>query len=371
MRLASLLRFLLVFTFLACNSSSASSASSASSSSRSSVSALASSSPAAAPLTGKLANAPFSPSVVLLLRDADGVHLAFYQTRTNRERWRCEEPLGDLAASLEARAHGDWVIGAPVETPLADWTLGDGARAPEGTVRVTIDKRDADAFTFSGTIDVESADGSSSLSGPFTGEYCPTKVVEREHPEPLAGVAWTDGALDASTIPTTPIASVLAGVPSPIAKVALRSIRSASGLEDELVFYRDAVADPCGSREGGSWLTSYDASTGKIKSRHGPKVRADYFAVALTKPAAAGDTFAALKSRAARDADRVRAVSLYVFEPDGFRATVYDRYFSLAITFDAVDATHATGRIALALPDAGKSMLAGAFDAVKCPPSDE
>ena len=60
-----------------------------------------------------------------------------------------------------------------------------------------------------------------------------------------------------------------------------------------------------------------------------------------------------------------------VFEDDGYRSWRYAQYFSAALHFDDVDAEHVTGSVYLALPDSGKSMLAGAFDAKRCPSSEE
>lgn len=316
---------------------------------------------------GKLAGAPFQPTVALMLRDSEGVQLGFYQLIKSRERWRCEEPLGDTLSKLEVRANADWVVGAPIEIPLSDWSIGDGSRsAREGTVVVTVTRRDPETFTLSGTLEVKSADGSSSLSGPFEGEYCPTKIVARDAPAPLLGAAWTDRAFSPGDLPTAPLTSIFGGVPSPIALATIRTVRGAAGEEEELVFYREPVPDPCMARESGGWLTSY-APTGAIASRIGAKVRKDYFVVTLGRAPSRGDSFVGFASSSGKDTSQIRSAGLHVFEPDGYRSSVYDQYFSAALAFDAADSTHASGRVYVALPDRGKSMLVGAFDARRCP----
>lgn len=323
--------------------------------------------------SGTLAGAPFAPTVAMMLRDSDGVQLGFYQLHKNRERWLCEEPLGDTASKLEVRSAVDWVLGVAVETPLSQWSVGDGSKpATDGTVSVTVAKRDEKTFTMSGTLEVKSADGSSAFRGPFEGEYCPTKLVERAPPTSTGGVDWTDQPFAADRIPSTPITSALAGAPAAIHEVVIRTVRGRTGLEEELVFYRDKLADPCMPREDGGWLTSYGPS-GAIASRKGAKVRADYFVVYLAKPPTKGDTPTGLVSSAMkRDlAAGVRSASLHVFEPDGYRSFIYDQYFSATLSFDDVSDAHAAGRIYLALPDKGRSMLVGAFDARRCPPSKD
>lgn len=323
--------------------------------------------------TGKLVGAPFAPTVVMMLRDSDGLQLGFYQLQKKRERWRCEEPLGDTASKLEVRSASDWVLGAPVETPLSDWSVGDGSRpATDGTVTVTVTRRDAKAFTMSGTIEVKSPDGASAFSGPFEGEYCPTEVALRPNPAPIGGADWTDQAFATDKLPSTPITSAFAGTPTPIADVVIRTVRGHRGPEEELVFYRDKLPDPCMPREDGGWLTSY-TDTGAIASRKGAKTRADYFVVYLAKPPAKGDALVGVVSSAAKKEPSagVLSASLHVFEPDGYRSWIYDQYFSAALAFDDVDATRARGRIYLALPDKGRSMLVGAFDAKRCAASEE
>ena len=173
-------------------------------------------------------------------------------------------------------------------------------------------------------------------------------------------------------IPTTPITSALAGAPAAISQVVIRTVRGRSGPEEELVFYRDKIPDPCMPREDGGWLTSY-APSGAIASRRGAKVRADYFVVYLAKAPAKGDAPVGVVSSAAKQdpAAGVRSASLHVFEDDGYRSFIYDQYFSAALSFDDVDGAHAAGRIYLALPDEGRSMLVGAFDAKRCPASND
>lgn len=292
----------------------------------------------------------------MLQRDARSFTLGFYAVRTGRERWRCEEPIGDLAAKLELTADGDWVVGAPIEVPLSEWRVATEA-APAGTVTVTVNARDERAFTFSGTIDVRSADGSSALRGPFVGEYCPTKAIARAHPEPLAGVAWTDAPIASDALPSTPIAAVFAGSPSTVAHVVLR--------DRDLVFYREDLPDPCDEPESGGWVTSYD-DAGAIRSRTGARSRVDYVDVALVDAPIVGRTIRGSKPFAEHDANAIRAASLHLFEADGYRSFTYEQRFTAALQFDTVDDVRATGRIVLALGDSGRSMIVGRFDAKRC-----
>ena len=66
--------------------------------------------------------------------------------------------------------------------------------------------------------------------------------------------------------------------------------------------------------------------------------------------------------------DQILDAALRVFGPDGWRAWMYSQYFSAALAWDQVDDKQASARVYLALPDSGKSLLAGSFTATRCPP---
>ena len=63
--------------------------------------------------------------------------------------------------------------------------------------------------------------------------------------------------------------------------------------------------------------------------------------------------------------------AINLFEPDGARAWRYAQYFSAALAVDGVTDAEVRARVGLSLPDQGKSALAGAFTAKRCPPEKD
>jgi hypothetical protein len=223
-----------------------------------------------------------------------------------------------------------------------------------GKAKIEITKRDAAAFRMEGTIDLVSEDGKWKLSGPFSGEYCPTKVVPRESPEPLLGRAWTLDAVDPAKLVAEPIQAIVAGTPAAIQLVTLRETKKHDGKPiHQVVFYTQPRKDPCAERPyGGGGALAQEPN--------------DSFAIDLESAPTKGATFAARFTSDAEKTGPVDGADLRVFEPDGYRSWIYSQYFSVALAFDELDDKTAKGRVFLAIPDNGKSMLVGAFTAIRC-----
>ena len=321
---------------------------------------------------GKLVGKAFAPDVVLLLESSDGATLGFYQRtaeKQKRERWRCEEPLGDLDLKLVASKHvADWKSGEAIEIPLEDWSATGASfnQKTPGKGTVTLTKKDAAHFRVEGSIEIASTDGSWDLKGPFEGDYCPMKGVARENPEPLAGVPWSLDAFAPDKLPKSPIAAIIDGNPAHIAHATYRRRKYLDKDVSELAFFEDAPPDPCAERPRGGWLTSYGAD-GHITSRDGAKFRDDSFAILFTDEPKAGAVVSGFNNGSKTDAKQIADVNLEIFEKDGYRSGSYDQYFSTTIAIDAIDEKSVQGRIYAAVPDSGKSMIVGAFSAVRCP----
>jgi hypothetical protein len=322
---------------------------------------------------GTVAGKAFTPDVVILNEASAGAKLGFYQRkdeRKKRERWRCEEPLIDADTEVTAyRKADDWKPGSKVEIPLEDFGITgvDFGAKPKGKAIITIAKRDAATFRVEGSIELSSDDGAFKLSGPFAGDYCPMKGVARETPEPLAGMAWSLDPMSPDKVVKTPIASIIAGEPAPIAHVTVRERKRLDKLVTEIVFFRDMPPDACSERPAGGWMTTYK-DDGRIAMRDGPKFRDDSFAIYLAAAPKAGDKIAGMKNGSKEDAKDIVDADLQAFEADGYRSWSYAQYFSAALVVDEADDKAMKGRVYLALPDIGKSELAGAFSAVRCPP---
>jgi hypothetical protein len=324
---------------------------------------------------GTIAGKPFAPTHVLLVETSDGGKLGFYAAseQAAHDRFRCEEPMGSDSAFELTKYHrtADWIVGQTLESDLDAWsaTSVDGSTPPKGTARVTLSVKDPKSFKVAGKIEIK-GDGWD-FTGPFAGEYCPTKAVERAKPEPLAGMEWTMAPVDPAKLPTTPLAAVVAGAPASIAHVTLRQVPYHDGsVRQRLIFYAGKPPDPCAPRPEGGHGRVY--SFGKLVKVDKPAFQIDSFSIDLVAPPAAGATLAGnYHHEHGEKKDQIIDADLQVFEPDGYRSWQYSQYYSAAMAIDAVTDTEVKARVYLALPDQGKSMLAGAFTATRCPPQTE
>ena len=309
--------------------------------------------------SGTVQGIAFAPDLVRLEETSDGTILEFVKLQADRrERVRCEGT--DLAAERELQVYLAKEI---VETGKGETEIGlfSGTDIPfnnpvPGKATIELTKRDAATFRMEGTIEIASDDGKWKLSGPFSGEYCPTKVVPRESPDPLLGQAWTLDAVDPTKLPSEPIQAIVAGSPVPIELVTMRDAKKYDGKAlVRLVFYTRKREDPCAERPYGGG--------GSLASEPN-----DSFSIDLELPPTKGGTVAARHTGDVEKTGPIDGADLRVFEPDGYRSWIYSQYFSTALAFDELDDKLATGRVFLALPDSGKSMLVGAFTATRCPP---
>jgi hypothetical protein len=319
---------------------------------------------------GTIGGKTFAPDTVLLLENSDGAKLVFSQREPKRERWRCEEPLGDTKLEVSLyRAIPDWVPSRAVEAELRDFgTSGfDSSESPAGTARIVLSKKDPGEFALAGSIELASSDGTWKLAGEFVGEYCPTKAVERETPAPLSGMPWGLGAVAADALPRDQLAAVIAGHPSPIAHVTVRDVERDGQRRTELVFFAESPPEPCAARPAGGGLTTY-ADDGSIASRDVAPFRIDSFRIELAGTLAAGDRLSGTYDGSDADARaQIADADLGVFEPDGYRRWKYWQYYSAARAVDQLTNQRRYARVYLALPDDGRSMLVGAFEAKRCP----
>ena len=320
---------------------------------------------------GTVAGKPFAPTHVLLLEGSDGAKLGLYavSARERDNRQRCEEPMGndsEFEITLY-RPIADWQVGKPVDSELGSWSATgvDWNARPKGTAKVTLTVKDAKTFKMAGTIEL-AGDGWK-LSGPFDGEYCPTKVFARETPEPVNGMAWTLDPVDPAKLPTTPLQAIVAGTPTKLAHVTARPVQRHDGPRHELVFLAGAPAEPCAERPRGGRLDVY--SGGKLVSREQAASRIDSFSIDLAAEPAAGAALAGNYHHEHGDRrQQITSADLQAFEPDGTRSWTYGQYFSAALAIDEVTDKELRGRVYLALPDQGKSTVVGAFTATRCPP---
>jgi hypothetical protein len=325
--------------------------------------------PHAAP-KGTLGGRSFAPDVVMLIENSDGAKLLFSQRSPKRERWRCEEPLGDSEVEISIyRNIPDWTTAQPVDAVLTDFggtSIGSGSNPP-GKARITLTKKDAATFTLAGKLELASDDGTWKLAGDFVGEYCPTKGVERESPEPLSGMPWGLTAVSADAVPKEPLAAFIAGKSTRIAHVNAREVLHDGLRRTELIFFAEMPPDPCSPRPERTGLTSF-ADDGSIASRDVEPFRIDTLRIELADAPTAGARLAGLVNGNDPDArTQITDADLHVFETDGYRAWRYWQYFSAALAVDEVTDASIKARVYLALPDDGKSMLVGAFEAKRCP----
>jgi hypothetical protein len=192
------------------------------------------------------------------------------------------------------------------------------------------------------------------------------KGIARENPEPLAGVPWSLDAFAPDKLPKSPVAAIIDGNPAHIAHATFRRRKYLDKDVSDLAFFEDAPPDPCAERPRGGWLTSYGAD-GHITSRDGAKFRDDSFALLFTDEPKAGAVISGFNNGSKTDSKQIADVNLEMFEKDGYRSGAYDQYFSTTIAIDAIDDKSVQGRIYAAVPDSGKSMIVGAFSAVRCP----
>lgn len=317
---------------------------------------------AAAPVhvapSGSVQGVAFTPDTVRLEETSDGTILEFTTLKPDRrDRVRCSGTEMSAERELQVYLTDAIVESGKGEQELASFSGTDipFANPVAGMAKIEISKRDAATFRMEGTIEIASADGTWKFSGPFAGEYCPTKVVPRESAE-LLGQAWTLAAVDPATLVDAPIDANIAGLPAEIAAVTLRETKDYEGkLLHQLVFYTQPRADPCAERPYGGG--------GSLASEPN-----DSFAIDLALAPTKGSTFAGHFDGSADVRDSVVGADLRVFEPDGYRSWIYSQYFSVALAFDDLDERAAKGRVFLALPDSGKSMLVGRFEATRCSP---
>jgi hypothetical protein len=326
--------------------------------------------------SGTIAGKPFAPTVVLLLDNSDGGKLGFYAAtdRELRDRQRCEEPMGS-ASTFELEKYepiADWQVGKAITSEAGGWgaTGVDWNAKPKATAKVTLSKRDPASFTVAGTIEI-AGDGWN-LTGPFQGEYCPTKAVKRaDKPAPLAGQPWTMAPVAATAPPKTPLEAIAAGTPAKIAHVTLREVPYHDGTKRQrFVFYTAMPPEPCMTRPEGGHLRVY--SHDELVTADKPPLQIDSFSLDLTALPVAGAALTGnYHHQHGEKRDQIIDADLQVFEPDGFRGWRYSQYYSAALAVDGVTDTEVQARIVLSLPDDGKSMLAGSFTAKRCPAQTE
>ncbi len=322
--------------------------------------------------SGTIGGKPFKPTVVLLLDNSDGGKLAFLalDEEDARDRRRCEdEPMPEFELTKYHKIE-EWQVGKPVESELGDWgaTGVDWNAKPKGTAKVTLSKKDPRTFELAGTIEIK-GDGWD-FSGPFTGEYCPTKSIERpEPPPPMAGTEWTLAPVAVDKAPAAPLQAIIAGqAAAPITHVSVREVGYHDGTRRQrLVFWASQPPDPCSPPPSGGHGRIY--SFGKLVKVEGPEFQIDYFTLDLKDPPAAGAALVGnYHHQHGEKKDQILDAALHVFEPDGWRGWMYSQYFSAALAWDKVDDKQASARVYLAVPDSGKSILAGSFTATRCPP---
>jgi hypothetical protein len=307
--------------------------------------------------SGTVQGVAFAPDTVRLEETSDGSILEFAELRADRkDRVRCQgtemsaerELQVYLAEEIVRTGKGEMEIGAFSGTDIAFHN------PVPGKAKIEITKRDAATFRMEGTIEIVSDDGKWKLSGPFSGEYCPTKVVTRDSSEPLLGQAWTLDPVDPAKLVAEPIQAIVAGSPAAIELVTLRETKKYDGKPiHQLVFYTHSRNDPCAERPyGGAGSLAREPN--------------DSFAIDLELAPTKGATLAGRHTSDAEKTGPVDGADLRVFEPDGYRSWIYSQYFSVALAFDELDDKTAKARVFLAIPDNGKSMLVGAFTATRC-----
>lgn len=256
----------------------------------------------------------------------------------------------------------DWKVGTTLISELGNWgaTGVDGNAKPKGSAKVTLTKKDPKTFKVAGTIEI-AGDGWS-LSGPFEGDYCPTKSVKREATPP-----WTMAPVAAADLPTTPLEAIVAGVPTKIVHVTVREVPYYDHTtRQRFVFYTATPPEPCSARPEGGHSRSY--SHGELIAEDKPAFQADSFSLDLTAVPTAGAALAGNNhSDHGEKRDQIIDADLQVFEPDGYRGWRYAQYYSAALAVDAVTDREVRARVQLSLPDEGKSLLLGSFTATRCP----
>jgi hypothetical protein len=308
---------------------------------------------------GTIQGTPFAPDTVRLEETSDGTILELTKLKADRkDRIRCSGT--EMSAERELQVYLSEAI---VKSGEGEMELGSfsGTDIPfnnpvPGKAKIKITKKDAWGFRAEGTLEIASDDGKWKLSGPFSGEYCPTIVVRREHPEPLGGHAWTEGAFDAAKLGPEPVQAILAGTPTPIKLVTLYERKKHDGKQlHRLVFYTRERKDPCAERP-------YGGGGELVKEPN------DSFAIDLEVAPVKGGVVSGRNSSKEDKTGQIDGADLRAFEPDRYRSWIYSQYFSASVAFDELDDKTAKGRAYLALPDSGKSMLVGAFSATRCPP---
>lgn len=312
--------------------------------------------------SGTVMGVAFAPDTVRLEETSDGTILEFVKLQADRkDRVRCQGT--DMSAERELQVYLAQDI---VRTGKGEMEIGtfSGTDIPfnnpvPGKAKIEITKRDAATFRMEGSIELLSDDGKWKLAGPFSSEYCPTKVIARESAEPLLGQPWTLDAVDPADpakLVSEPIQAIVAGSPASIELVTLREAKKYDGKPlHRLVFYTRKREDPCAERPyGGGGSVAAEPN--------------DSFAIDLETAPTKGLTIAGRYTGDAEKTGTVDGADLRVFEPDGYRSWIYSQYFSVALAFDDLDDKTAKGRVFLAIPDSGKSMLVGAFTATVCPP---
>jgi hypothetical protein len=309
--------------------------------------------------SGTVQGVAFAPDTVRLEETSDGTILELTKLRADRrDRVRCEGTELSAERELQVYLSEEIVKSGKGAMEIGSFSGTDIAfhNPVPGTAKIELTKRDAAAFRVEGTIELASDDGKWKLAGPFAGEYCPTKVIRRESPAPLLGQPWTLAAVAPAKLVAEPIQAIVAGAPARIELVTLREAKKHDGkLLQRLVFYTRPRKDPCAERPyGGGGSLAPEPN--------------DSFAIDLAVAPAKGATLAGRHDGDTEQTSQIDGADLRVFEPDGYRSWIYSQYFSATLAFDELDDKAAKGRVFLAVPDTGKSMLVGAFQATRCPP---
>ncbi|MFO0551748.1 MAG: hypothetical protein U0271_25405 [Polyangiaceae bacterium] len=342
---------------------------------------------------GTIGGTAFAPDFVRLEETGDGDKLGLYTMRADRRDAREACQMTEFFTDRELATYLTWGANrtaGPFEFELTGLfgTNIETNHQPPGKAKVTITKRDAATLSFEGTIEVASEDGTWKLAGPIAGEYCPTKAVRREKATPLLGRDWTLDPVAAKDLPAEPAQGVFAGMAAkPIALATVRDAKKYDGSRRfEFVFYPETRRDPCAERPyrestPREWLDSFaidlpiaSPSAAPGEGAGSSSARPVASAAASAAPAAppiqlvAGAVFSGHYSTSMSAAEGpMDNVDLRAFEPDGYRSWTYSQYYSVALALDAVDDKVVKGRVYLALPDNGKSMVVGGFEAVRCP----
>jgi hypothetical protein len=308
---------------------------------------------------------PFEPAAVLLIQASSGEQtLHFYDQPSDAV---CQAPFPGRVKTMLAFIAGrekPYAVGGPYTQ--ADglqlyFSIGGASPPDQFEAAITFTEADAASNRLRGNIRYKGADGTT-LTGAFTGDYCPTKAKVRTEAPPVHGLAWTMDAVAPDTLPAAPAQGALAGLPFSPAHVSVHG----AGDQTKMYFFATTPKDACSTPASGRVVTRVAG----VKIDEAPTgARIDTFEVRLKDPAVLA-TGGRLAARSGDATSRKRAhAAIHFYEADGNRAIMYSQFFSLALAIDGVDEAAKTikGRIYAAVKDSGLSMVVGGFTATRCP----